>query len=123
MAARVLAAAAPLTSMPLSGCSPCVQGGSCCRGQLWSDSFPGTVHPGRVHSLALQPRIATLFICLGGSCGFCYRCLGLCELAIVEEFRKVFSCLLKPEAQSMHSYCSSRKCLGTSLGLSLPCLL
>lgn len=26
MAARVLAAAEPLTSMPLSGCSPCVQG-------------------------------------------------------------------------------------------------
>ena len=43
--------------------------------------------------------------------------------AAVEELRKVFSCLLKPEAISMCSYCSSRKCLGTSLRLSLPCLL
>lgn len=50
-----------------------------------------------------------------------WGCVGW--LAVVEELSKVLSFLLKPEAKSMCSYCSSRKSLGTNLGLLLPCLL
>lgn len=51
MAARVLAAAEPLTSMPLSGCSPCVQGAVAAEGSSgvtprhcapWPCPQPGT---------------------------------------------------------------------------------
>lgn len=95
--------------------SPCSEGSCCSSGAAPSQALCTLAMGSAGHSSPPQ-----LPILLGGSCGFSDTWAGL---AIVQELMKMLSLLLKPDRKSICSHCSSRKCLGTSLGLSLSCLL
>lgn len=107
MAARALTAAEPLTSAPLSGCSPCVLGAVAAEGSsgaTLSRALCTLAVYSAWHPSPGQPRFSFALVVPVDFAAAAWGCVDW--LAVVEELRKVFSCLLKPEAKSMCSYCS-----------------